>query len=91
MAWFSNHYRCARCDGEWTDAWSSMCDDDCPICGARHMSPCHSDDLTKVVAKIARLFVVFRSPASAEEAPEYEEIASFRTLKKADAYVRTMK
>jgi hypothetical protein len=23
-----------RCDGEWTDEWSSMCDDDCPACGA---------------------------------------------------------
>ena len=44
MAWFSNHYRCERCDGAWTDEWSSMCDDDCPICGARHMSPHDSDE-----------------------------------------------
>ena len=34
MAWFLNHYECARCDGTWTDQWSCMCDDECPHCGA---------------------------------------------------------
>jgi hypothetical protein len=24
---------------EWADVWSAQCDDDCPHCGARHMSP----------------------------------------------------
>jgi DNA-directed RNA polymerase subunit RPC12/RpoP len=44
MAWFRNFYRCARCGYEWTDEWSAMCEDDCPHCGARHMSPNNSED-----------------------------------------------
>src|SRR6266404_362706 len=32
---------------EWTDIWSAQSDDDCPFCGARHMSPYKSDDLTE--------------------------------------------
>ena len=88
MAWFRNHYRCDRCDGEWTDEWSSMCDDDCPGCGARHMSPSHSDDLTRVVERPASDFVVFSSPASADEAPDYEEVARFPTLEQVALYLR---
>lgn len=45
MAWFRNHYECARCGHRWTDEWSATCDDDCPHCGARHMSPRKSEDL----------------------------------------------
>ena len=45
---FRNHYRCDQCDGEWTDEWSCQCDDDCPHCGARHMSPYKSDDLGEI-------------------------------------------
>jgi hypothetical protein len=41
---FLNYYRCESCGGEWTDVWSAQCDDDCPYCGARHMSPYKSDD-----------------------------------------------
>jgi hypothetical protein len=48
MAWFNNHYECARCGGAWSDEWSCMCDDDCPHCGARHMTPTESDDLTEI-------------------------------------------
>jgi predicted nucleic acid-binding Zn-ribbon protein len=44
MAWFRNYYRCARCGHEWTDEWSATCEDDCPHCGARHMSPYKSED-----------------------------------------------
>ena len=43
--WFRNYYRCEACGHEWEDEWSCMCDDDCPECGARHMSPFKSDDL----------------------------------------------
>jgi predicted nucleic acid-binding Zn-ribbon protein len=39
-----NYYRCASCGFEWTDVWSCQCDDDCPQCGARHMSPYKSED-----------------------------------------------
>jgi predicted nucleic acid-binding Zn-ribbon protein len=41
---FRNYYRCAQCGCEWTDVWSAQCDDDCPWCGARHMSPYKSED-----------------------------------------------
>jgi DNA-directed RNA polymerase subunit M/transcription elongation factor TFIIS len=43
-SFFVNFYHCERCDHEWEDVWSSMCDDDCPACGARHMSPYKSED-----------------------------------------------
>ncbi len=42
---FLNFYRCDRCSGEWVDVWSATCDDDCPQCGARHMSPYKSEDV----------------------------------------------
>ena len=44
MALFRNFYRCDRCGHEWTDVWSATCDDDCPACGARHLSPYKSED-----------------------------------------------
>ena len=50
MDWFRNHYRCDRCGQEWTDEWSATCDDDCPHCGARHMSPQHSEDIARPVS-----------------------------------------
>ena len=43
MAWFRNYYQCARCGHTWTDEWSAMCEDDCPHCGARHMTPYKSE------------------------------------------------
>ena len=43
---FRNHYTCPECQHTWTDVWDSMCDDDCPNCGRRHISPMDSDDLT---------------------------------------------
>jgi len=89
MAWFCNRFRCERCSHEWADEWSSMCDDDCPMCGARHMSPCESDDLTEIVEQRAHLFVVLRSSETAEQTPDYERVASFSTLKLAEAYMHT--
>jgi DNA-directed RNA polymerase subunit RPC12/RpoP len=50
MALFQNYYRCARCHREWTDEWSATCDDDCPYCGARHMSPYKSEDVEEEVS-----------------------------------------
>ena len=41
---FRNFYQCARCGHEWEDVWECQCDDDCPACGARHMSPYKSED-----------------------------------------------
>jgi DNA-directed RNA polymerase subunit RPC12/RpoP len=42
---FLNYYHCDRCKHEWEDEWSAMCDDDCPNCGNRHLTPYKSDDL----------------------------------------------
>ena len=42
---FRNFYRCDTCGCEWTDLWPAQCDDDCPLCGARHMSPYKSEDV----------------------------------------------
>jgi hypothetical protein len=35
-----------------------MCDDDCPHCGARHMTPVESDDVTHVIEQDGQKFVV---------------------------------
>lgn len=43
--WFCNFYRCGDCGHEWEDEWSATCDDDCPECGARHMTPYKSEDI----------------------------------------------
>ncbi|MGE0749520.1 MAG: hypothetical protein AB7K64_02935 [Variibacter sp.] len=75
MAWFNNHYECARCGYEWSDEWSCMCDDDCPHCGARHMTPFDSDDLTEVSEVSDGVLVLLRSPDSAEHSPDYREVA----------------
>lgn len=41
---FRNFYRCEKCGHEWNDLWECQADDDCPACGARHMSPFKSED-----------------------------------------------
>jgi|APCry1669192522_1035417.scaffolds.fasta_scaffold00372_10 DNA-directed RNA polymerase subunit RPC12/RpoP len=42
---FRNFYCCPRCGHEWWDDWSATSDDDCPSCGARHISPNRSEDI----------------------------------------------
>ena len=86
MAWFLNYYGCARCGQEWTDEWSCDCDDDCPHCGARHMSPYSSDDLTAVVEESGSEFVVLWSPDTAEHYPDYREFGPFRTRASAETF-----
>lgn len=87
MAWFLNFYRCERCSRVWRDEWSCMCDDDCPHCGARHMSPYKSDDLTELVVPAGKEFIVLRSPYSAEHNPDYEELGRFPTQAKAEEFL----
>ena len=87
MAWFLNHYLCDRCEVPWTDEWSCMCDDDCPRCGARHMTPFKSDDLTTVIERDGKQFVVLWSPETAEEDPEYCKLGSFSTQQEARAFL----
>ncbi len=87
MAWFLNYYICERCDSTWTDDWSCMCDDDCPHCGARHMSPYKSDDLTEVIEWDGDKFVVLRSPETAEHDPDYRELGKFPTHRQAETFL----
>ena len=89
MAWFRNHYTCARCHTDWTDEWSCMCDDDCPHCGARHMSPHESDDLTEVIEASDGAFIVLWSPETAEHDPAYCELGRFPTRPQAEAFLAT--
>jgi hypothetical protein len=89
MAWFVNHYKCARCGQRWTDEWSCTCDDDCPHCGARHMSPDESEDLTVVIEKADSEFVVLESPDTAEHNPDYRELGRFATKADAARFVET--
>jgi DNA-directed RNA polymerase subunit RPC12/RpoP len=73
MAWFRNLYLCSECGGSWQDDWSATCDDDCPHCGARHMSPYDSDDLTWLIEgpDDEGVYTVMRSPDDAEDSPNY--------------------
>jgi hypothetical protein len=87
MAWFCNYYKCARCGFEWKDQWSCMCDDDCCRCGARHMSPYRSDDLTEIIHEQEGTFAILRSADTAEHVPGYEEIARFSTIDQAKTYL----
>jgi hypothetical protein len=87
MAWFLNFYQCEDCEEMWEDAWSCTVDDDCPFCGSRHMVPYASDDLIFQVVEEEGRFVVIRSPDSAEDSPDYEEVAEFSTRDQAEAYV----
>lgn len=87
MAWFRNHYVCGRCDSVWTDEWSCMCDDDCPRCGARHMTPFKSDDLTEVILREGEKFIVLWSPETAGQNPDYRELGTFPTRQQAEAFL----
>jgi len=85
MAWYRNYYICEQCDSTWTDEWSCMCDDDCRRCGARHMAPYESDDLTEVISKKNGRFVVLWSPETAEHSADYCELGCFATRAEAEA------
>jgi DNA-directed RNA polymerase subunit RPC12/RpoP len=86
--WFRNHYKCARCGSEWKDEWSATSDDDCPQCGARHMTPYESEDLTEIIDKRRDTIIVLRSSDKAEHQPNYEQIAEFLTEEQAEAYLK---
>ena len=88
MAWYRNHYRCARCGYEWPDEWSCMCDDDCPECGARHMTPYDSDDLTTIIEQDDGEFVVLWSPETAEQDADYRELGRFPTRSDAEKFLQ---
>ena len=87
MAWFLNFYKCDECGGRWTDDWSCQCDDTCPSCGARDMTPTRSEDLTELIEQEKGEFVVLRSPDTAEHDPDYRELGRFPTRAKAEEFV----
>jgi hypothetical protein len=87
MAWYRNYYTCARCSYDWSDEWSCTCEDDCAQCGARHMTPHESDDLTTVVEKAEGQFVVLWSPETAEHDADYRELGRFPTLVQAERFL----
>jgi hypothetical protein len=64
-----------------------MCDDDCPDCGARHMSPYEADELTEIIEKDGDRFVVLRSPETAGHCPNYRELGRFAMRTKAKAFL----
>jgi hypothetical protein len=89
MAWFLNLYKCDCCRRRWTDEWSCTCDDQCPHCGARDMTPFDSEDLTELVEKEGDEFVVLRSPETAEHDPGYVELGRFPSREKALEFLST--
>ena len=89
MAWYCNYYECDRCRHWWRDKWSCMCDDDCPSCGARHMSPLDSDDLTRIIKEDQGEYVVLWSPETAEHTPDYRELGRFATRELAERFMAT--
>ncbi|WP_445492689.1 hypothetical protein [Rhodopseudomonas sp. RCAM05734] len=87
MAWFLNHYKCERCKRRWADEWSCMCDDECPHCGARYMTPHTSEDLTTLIEQEGSNFVVRWSPETAEHDPDYRVLGYFPTEQEAIAFL----
>ena len=90
MAWFLNFSRCARCKRLWTDEWSCMCDDECPHCGARDMTPFDSENLSEFVTQEGDEFVAIRSPDAADHDPNYREIGRFQTRAKAEEFLTSI-
>ena len=89
MAWFTNFYRCSECGGTWHDDWSATCDDDCPHCGARHMSPCDSDDLSVIVEgpDDDGVYTVMRSDDDAEHSPDYQCVFKTNSKERAQEWI----
>jgi hypothetical protein len=89
MAWFLNFYKCEQCRRRWTDEWSCTCDDQCPSCGFRDMTPYKSDDLTELIEQEGSEFVVLRSSDTAEHDPDYRELGRFPTRAGAEAFLES--
>jgi hypothetical protein len=64
-----------------------MCDDECPHCGARDVTPYASEELTTVIEKEGSQFIVLWSPETAEHDPEYRELGRFPTEAEAIAFL----
>jgi hypothetical protein len=51
------------------------------------MTPHKSDDLSKVIESRDNMFVVLRSPETAEHDPNYRELGTFATYQQAEAFL----
>jgi hypothetical protein len=87
MAWFRNFYQCENCDAKWEGEWSCMVDEECPICADRDVTPYDADELTFLVDRWSGVYTVLRSQTTAEDTPDYVEIAQFPTRELADSFV----
>jgi hypothetical protein len=67
-----------------------MVDEECPYCNAKDISPYDANDVTFLVVKQERGYVVLRSPDTAEHHPDYVEIREFATRDLAETYVIEM-
>ncbi len=47
MNMFINYYECPNCKNTWMDVWECTCDDTCPYCETKNVSPHISRDLIK--------------------------------------------
>jgi hypothetical protein len=67
-----------------------MCDDECPHCGARDMTPYESENLTELIEQDGPEFVAMRSPESAEHDPSYREVGRFPTREMAEEFLASI-
>jgi hypothetical protein len=67
-----------------------MCDDECPHCGARDMTPYESEDLTELIEQDGEEFVAMRSPESAEHDPDYREVGRFPSRETAEEFLASL-
>jgi hypothetical protein len=67
-----------------------MCDDECPHCGARDMTPYNSEDLTELIEQDGQEFVAMRSPESAEHDPDYREVGRFPSRESAEEFLASL-
>jgi hypothetical protein len=51
------------------------------------MSPVRSEDLTELIEQEGEMFVVLRSPDTAEHEPDYIEVGRFSTRAKAEEFL----
>jgi hypothetical protein len=67
-----------------------MCDDECPHCGARDMTPYESEDSTELIEQDGEEFVAMRSPESAEHDPDYREVGRFPSRETAEEFLASL-
>lgn len=44
---YLNTYQCPKCSHVWNDVWDCGCDDDCPECGNRAITPVMSEPVSE--------------------------------------------